>query len=434
MALRRERASQASTAVTPLFRNEVLKAQLEPLHGAVTMVMPPAAWVAALVSILAVLLLGLAAWLVEVPQRAHAVGVLMPPDGFVRIVAAHAGRITDLQVAEGQQVSAGQVLVGLTADGNSAGPDAVVAARHRSLLLELSLRGDIERQEQRARVLRAQDIDRRITHINEQLAHSRNEIELLEARNTLLTRRLEGLQLLVARGNASDMQLDQEQLSLLQSRATVEALNGQAARIERERSELRQRREDLDDEEALRSTEHAILREQLQRQLSEVAALVGSDLRAPREGVVARVMVRPGQAVQSGQTLVTLYRGTPDLEAWLYLPSASAGALHEGQAVELRFDAYPHQIFGTQSAVVSSISAIALLPAEVDVPLALPGPVFEVRAELGNQSITASGRKWTLPAGTAVRADLVQQRYRLYEWFLGLRRDQPESADSSTDA
>ncbi len=434
MALRQERASKASTTVTPLFRDEALKSQREPLHGAVTVVMPPGAWAAAVVSILAVLLLGLSAWLVEVPQRAQAVGVLMPPDGFVRIVAAHAGRITDLQVAEGQQVRAGQVLVGLTADGNSAGPDAVVAARHRSLVLELSLRRDIEKQEQRARVLRARDVDRRIKHINAQLAHSRNEIKLLEARNTLLTRRLEGLQLLVASGNASDMQLDQEQLSLLQSRAAVEALNGQAARIERERAELRQLREDLDDEEALRATEHAILREQLQRQLSEVAALVGTDLRAPREGVVARIMVRPGQAVQSGQTLVTLYRGAPDLEAWLYLPSASAGALHEGQAVELRFDAYPHQIFGTQSAVVSSISAIPLLPTEVDVPLALAGPVFEVRAALSKQSINASGRTWTLPAGTAVRAELVQQRYRLYEWLLRLRRDRPEAADSSTDA
>ncbi len=434
MALRQERASQASTTVTPLFRNEVLKSQREALHGAVTVVMPPGAWVAAVVSILAVLLLGLSAWLVEVPQRAHAVGVLMPPDGFVRIVAAHAGRITDLQVAEGQRVNAGQVLVGLTADSNSAGPDAVVAARHRSLILELSLRRDIERQEQWARVLRARDIDRRIKHINAQLAHSRNEIELLEARNAVLTRRIEGMHLLVARGNASDMQLDQEQLSLLQSRAAVEALNGQAARVERERTELHQLREDLDDEEALRGTEHAILREQLQRQLFEVAALVGTDLRAPREGVVARIMVRPGQAVQSGQTLVTLYRGTPELEAWLYLPSASAGALHEGQVVELRFDAYPHQIFGTQSAVVSSISAIPLLPAEVDVPLALAGPVFEVRAELGKQSVTASGRTWTLPAGTAVRADLVQQRYRLYEWLLRLRRDGQETPDMSTDA
>lgn len=434
MTFRQERASQVSSAVTPLFRNAALKSQREPLHGAVTVVMPPGAWVAAIVSTLAVLLLGFSAWLVEVPQRAHAVGVLMPPDGFVRIVAAHAGRITDLQVTEGQQVSAGQVLLGLTADGNSAGPDAVVAARHRSLIRELSLRRDIERQEQRARVLRAQDIDTRIKHINAQLAHSRNEIELLEARNTLLTRRLEGLQLLVARGNASDMQLDQEQLSLLQSQAAVAALNGQAERIEQERSELRQLREDLDDEAVLRTTEHAILREQLQRQLSEVAALVGTDLRAPRESVVARIMVRAGQAVQSGQTLVTLYRGAPDLEAWLYLPSASAGALHEGQAVELRFDAYPHQIFGTQSAVVSSISAIPLLPAEVDVPLALAGPVFEVRAALSKQAITASGRTWTLPAGTAVRADLVQQRYRLYEWFLRLRRDRPDAADLKTDA
>jgi membrane fusion protein len=65
---------------------------------------------------------------------------------------------------------------------------------------------------------------------------------------------------------------------------------------------------------------------------------------------------------------------------------------------------------------------MALMPSDLDVPLALPGPVFEIRASLERQSITAGGRQWPLPAGAAVRADLVQQRYRLYQWLLRIER------------
>jgi membrane fusion protein len=78
--------------------------------------------------------------------------------------------------------------------------------------------------------------------------------------------------------------------------------------------------------------------------------------------------------------------------------------------VELRFDAWPSRIFGTQAATIASVAAMALMPSDLDVPLALPGAVFEIRATLERQTITAGGRRWPLAAGTAVRADLVQQR------------------------
>src|SRR5690606_8475361 len=95
-------------------------------------------------------------------------------------------------------------------------------------------------------------------------------------------------------------------------------------------------------------------------------------------GRVARVSVRAGQAVRPGQTLVTLQRGEADLEAWLYLSSANAGLLRTGQEVQLRLDSYPHQMFGTLPATIASISHVALLPSDLDVPLAIAGPVFEL--------------------------------------------------------
>ncbi|MFQ6005740.1 MAG: membrane-fusion protein, partial [Woeseia sp.] len=105
------------------------------------------------------------------------------------------------------------------------------------------------------------------------------------------------------------------------------------------------------------------------------------------------------------------------LEAWLYLPSGKAGQLRAGQAVQLRLDAYPHQMFGTLGAVVSQVSTIALLASDLTVPLPIDGPVFEVRASINRDSIVALGSSWPLSPGTSFQADVVRQRYRLYEWL-----------------
>ena len=104
--------------------------------------------------------------------------------------------------------------------------------------------------------------------------------------------------------------------------------------------------------------------------------------------------------------------GTP------YLQIRLAGMIAVGQRVELQFQAYPHQFFGTRSAVVTAISTIVLPPDQVDTDLPLKGPVFVVRARLGHARIQAGSRSWPLPPGTSFQADLVRARWPLYRWLL----------------
>jgi membrane fusion protein len=376
-----------------------------------------------LLSLSTLLLLGLATWLVEVPQRVQALGVLMPPGGFVRVVTAQAGRVTVLHAREGERVAAGQRLVEVTSDGGAVtAVDSVPHAQLRSLRTELALQQDLAREEQRARDSRAHALDQQTGRMAEELQRAATEIELHDGRVALLGQRLQRVRSLASGGNAARAQLEETRLEWLAARAAVEALRRQSARIEQEHERLQEARAALAFEAARDEISQAIAAERLQRQLPDVAADVGRVLRAPHSGIVSRIMVRPGQAVVAGQTLATIHRSTGELEAWLYLPSARAGSLSEGQAVELRFDAWPSRVFGTQAATITSVSSMALMPSDLDVPLALPGPVFEIRARLERQSISAGGRRWPLAAGTAVRADLVQQRYRLYEWLMRVNR------------
>jgi membrane fusion protein len=423
---------QPTQDITPLFRASVLQTVREPLHGQVMVVMPPSAWIAAALSLLALLMLCVAAFIVEVPQRTRAVGVLMPMDGFMKIVATDAGQVVDVRVREREQVTSGQTLLSISADRGVIGRGPVSMSQLRSLQSERRLLEDANRERQRMQRQRGDAVDEQLGNVRLRIELTNREIDIQRSRVALSRSRFERLQRLAANGNVSPVQLDDEKLLLLQAEAASAVLQQQAAQNIAERDQLQRTQSGLADEAGVQQIEFAIAREQLQRQIVALEAEVSRELQAPEDGVVARLTVRAGQAVRAGETLMTLHRGGA-LQAWLYLSSANAGMLEEGQQVELRLDAWPHQMYGTRSATIVSISHSALLPSELDIPLAIAGPVFEVRATLQRQHVTARGKEWPLAAGTSFQADVVQRRYRLYEWLLRLRPDDTARV-TSTDA
>lgn len=422
---------QPKRDTAPLFRPAAIQAVREPLHGQVTVVMPPSAGVAAALSLIALLLLCLAAFIVEVPQRTRAVGVLMPRDGFMKIVAGDAGQVVDVRVREGEEVTSGESLLSISSDRGVIERGPVSMTQLRSLQSEGRLLEVANRERQRIERRRADAVDEQLGNVRLRIELINREIDIQRSRVALMQSRFDRLSRLAGAGNVSSAQLDDEKLMLLQAEAASAGLQQQAAQVIAERDQLRRTRASLVEEAGVQQIEFAIAREQLQRQIAALEADVSRELQAPEDGVVARITVRAGQAVRAGQTLMTLHRGGTTLQAWLYLSSANAGLLEEGQQVELRLEAWPHQMFGTRSATVASISHIALLPSELDVPLSIAGPVFEVRATLDRQHIAAHGKEWPLAAGTSFQADVVQRRYRLYEWLLRLRQDQTVTATSA---
>jgi membrane fusion protein len=114
---------------------------------------------------------------------------------------------------------------------------------------------------------------------------------------------------------------------------------------------------------------------------------------------------------------MTLHNPASRLEARLYLSPDNAGMISAGQRVELQLKAYPHQLYGTRSAIVRSVSATTIAADEIDAGLPFNEPVFEVRAELQDSAVMAGGRGWSLPPGTSFTADLVRRRWPLFRWL-----------------
>ena len=406
-----------------LFRKRAARPASYRLFGAVTVSVPPSGYAALLIGMLAISLLGFATWYVEIPQRTRAIGVLMPPGGFLDVVAGTTGRATNITVTEGQVVDTGDVLLSI-----NTGQELFAVTQLHSLRAEIALS-----LEARQRQLMIDDsqllaLDERLESVNLQLAATNTEHQLHRDEVELLQRRLERREGLASKGSISVDVLEQERAVLLQARARGEVI--QHAVLEYKHaiaSNLRTRAEAVTAGERA-AILHELEFRRLQRQIDEHEHLISQQVNATGTGVVARINVREGVAVNAGETVVRIYRPREGLEAWLYLSSAEAGFVQAGQTVHLRLDAYPYQQFGTSSAIVTSVSSIAIVPADVNIPLALSGPVFEVRATLNETHVKAFNEIWPLAPGISFEADLVQRRYKLYEWLLRATRSRGSRA------
>jgi membrane fusion protein len=409
--MRQDVADKARVAT--LFRENATRSSGYRLFGSVTVIVPPSGMVALTVAVLAMLLLGFVAWYVEIPQRARAVGVLMPPDGLLDVVASATGRVANIAVKEGQVINAGDLLLNISSD-----QEQLAVLQLQSFQAESALLGEAHARQVATDSNRLLALGEQLDSINKRLAVAKTEYKLQQEQVALFERRLTRRQNLASKGSLSVDALDQERSSLLQASARREAIGHSMLEYEQNVAAiLRARAEAANDAERERIL-HELELGRLKRQIDKHEHLISQEIRAVEDGVVARVNVRPGAAVIAGEVLVKVYQPQRGLEAWLYLSSANAGFLQTGQVVQLRLHAYPYQLFGTSSAVVTSVSSVAIVPGEVNVPLALAGPVFEVRARLDETHIEALNAIWPLTPGISFQADVVQRHYRLYEWLL----------------
>jgi membrane fusion protein len=143
---------------------------------------------------------------------------------------------------------------------------------------------------------------------------------------------------------------------------------------------------------------------------------------APEAGRATLVVAEVGQMVDVNQAMVTLVPASGELQARLYAPSSSIGFVQAGDAVLLRYQAFPYQKFGQHQGVVETVSTSAVTQAELaGLPATglQPGePVFAIQVRLKAGQIEANGQTRALQAGMQLDADILQERRKLYEWML----------------
>ena len=332
-----------------------------------------------------------------------------------RIYAERPGRLEQLLVTVGQRVQAGQLLAVVSASlpqQIAHGNDAL--ADYERLLA----------QQRKARDILAADNDTQMAKMQAQL------VALQEA--ITLQRQMLALQELKA---AQTQQIREASLALLQ-RAQISRLS--FSELEERWYSSQQATTDL------QATLARLQAQQVQLQIAvannpttrragllqidaEIARLeqarnnqqreLRQEIRAPIKGRVANLMHEAGENIAPGMPLLSLEPSDGTLQARLMIASHAIGFVEPGQAVNLLYDAFPYQQFGTFSGQIIDVSRHPLTALdEAELPRDAP-PVYLARIALFADHVNAYGESVALREGMTLKADIVLESRSLLDWL-----------------
>ena len=404
-------------AMPPLFRNEVLEAQRQRLHGDVLIVTPlPIALVTGwlLVTLLAV---GTFAVLGTYARAERVPGYLVPSKGLVKVVSSRAGVLWDARARVREEVEAGQVLAVVHSEAPLLAGDTAAAIALRSLgdqrrLLEdqISLERDRLMRE-RSRIHAERDsLKAQVASFEEQ---RKVQTEITRSARSAFDR----AQSLREAGFVSVAEWDRRRQSWLTHRL-------EEKRQGRQLTELHARLTDIDHRLAVFPQETALRVSRLKSQIADLeqrgAELEGRRayvVKAPVAGTVASIRSIPGAIVSPQQPLASILPAGSELEAELFVPSRAAGFVGEGQPVRMLYAAFPYQRFGTYEGVIRHVAPSITPVTEADVPFELLEPCYRVAVRLKSQEVMAFGRSFKLQPGMLLEGNIILERRSFLAWL-----------------
>lgn len=406
--------------MSELFRREMNEVQAAPMHGDPLDAggLRPWWWVststAVVIALVAYLIVG------TYTKRVTVSGVLLPRQGFVRIMPPIDGVVTQSFVRQGMAIHKGATLFVITDERRLAGETeragAAVRVQLQARLGEEKLARekalDLERESEASTRARLQQLGNEAEALDRETQLTRNHLAT-EQTNLEHYRKLASMHFL------SDVGLSEKENAVTDLAArladTQRAQASLAADIDAAEAELKQA--------PLRTAmQVATIDGQisaLQQQIIENGERDQIAVTAPDDGTVASVLVQPGESVRN-QALATLVPNGARLHAELFVPSRWIGFVTPGQAVRLRYDAYPYQKFGQYDGTVVSVSSSQIDPIDIPagIPRADPGQgVYKIIVDLLSQNVVAYGENRPLVSGMVVEASIMQDSRRLIEWI-----------------
>ncbi len=404
-----------------LFRREVHDHKAGQWLGTVNLVTSRVGWVLAAMLFAFVLVLLLFLSFGSYTRSESVTGQLVPSGGLIRISSSHAGTVTAVEINEGGEVEAGQVLLQLSVErdsslGGQVGEAVAIELMEQKRRIEAELAALEARQ---ARDL--QRLDNRLASLARQKQLAMEQVATRQRQHLSARGLVDRVEPIRSSGQLTAMQIHQFEVAVLEAEAQLEMARLQLENIGLEISEAQAERLEL----PARIVE---LRNDLAHRLSEVTAAVARNagersvvIRAPSDGIVSGLTIRTGQSVASGRHLLSIEPLGVEYIAELWVPARAIGRIEPGGRVAMRYDAFPYRQFGQQFGRIREIGGRALYPEEVRdlAGLAIGEPVYRVIADLDYQHVLDGPQRRLLRSNMTLQAALRLDRRRLSE-LLGL--------------
>lgn len=406
----------------PLFRSEVLEARQTRWLGGIVLGQPLSLWLLTGVAAACAAVIVLFLVLGDYTRRTRVTGQLVPSLGMATVAAPSAGILSEVRVAEGESVSAGDVLAVVTtpratlvAGDTSRALQAAIAERQESVAdSAASQRGQLEAQQA--------GLTAQVSALRAELAQMDAELSTRRAQHALAGETLRRLAELREKQYVTDLQLQQQQTEVLQQLGAVQALERQSLALRRQLVQLQQSLSEIPSRLAALDATEQRDRASLSQESLEASSRTQAVIQAPVDGVVSTLLGQSGQAVQPGQPVLSVLPASGSLEAHLLVPSRAVGFVGPGDEVLLRYQSYPYQKFGHHGGKVVRISRSALSNSEL---ASLTGgspagsePLYRIVVALDKPSVRAFGRDEALKPGMLLEADILGERRKLWEWAI----------------
>ncbi|HEX7340334.1 MAG TPA: HlyD family efflux transporter periplasmic adaptor subunit [Rhodanobacteraceae bacterium] len=401
-----------------LFRQEAVQTQRGQWLGTIHLATPLAfRWLALLGAVLALTIV-LFMLLGHYTQREQVTGQLVPSAGVLGMHSPISGTVTKVFVHEGQVVQAGQPLVEISGDHDSASLGATQALIGRQLDAQAKrLQSQLANQRQSARAQAAQWhtklelLQQQVVQIDGQIALENQQVKSIDGV-------LVSMWQLRRKGYVSALQLEQEGAKKITSQRQIRTLLSQKLEVRQQIGKVRQQLAQLPLDLADRQDQVQQSLSQNRQQSARNALQQGAMLRAPAAGVVSTLLVKQGQAVAQQQAVLSVLPHGSTLQAQLLVPSRAIGFVRPGNQVVMRYQAFPYQKFGQQYGRVVNVSRSALSHDEVVSLLGQPAkqPLYRVQVKLSRQTIAADGQTDALKPGMALDASIMLDRRSLWQW------------------
>jgi len=403
-----------------LFRQEVIDAQRGEWLGSIIVAAPLSRWLLTSLALTLAAAILLFLFFGHYTRRETVLGQLVPSACVLNIAAPGAGTITRLQVRDGQAVKAGDALLTLSSEQDSAALGDTHALVGQQLDIQRSrLQADLLNQKQLSQQ-QADALQAKTALLHAQMGQIAGQLAIQQRQVNSNQQMLAKIKPLAAKGFVSAVQIQQQETAVLDAQAQYKTLV-------RQQLDTRQQLDATQQQLAQLPLDDSSKRNDTERQLASLTQSMAQNemqravvLRAPHDGVVSTVLLKEGQMVGAGQPLLSILPSGSSLQAQLLVPSRAIGFIEPGSRVVLRYQAFPYQKFGQQYGRVTDISRSALSPPDI---AALMGqqaqqqePLYRIQVKLDSQQISVYGKPESVKPGMALEADILMERRRLIEW------------------
>jgi membrane fusion protein len=377
----------------PIFRKQAVDHQRERLYGEIILTQPVSYYVLSgflvLITIIAIIfLVGH-----NYARKEKVSGIIVPQQGMVTVFPPQAGILAKLNVTEGVYVKENVELFSILIDQRTNGGEYI----GQKIMEELNFQEDFLRkrlkieQERVETEIAAQEAEakRLKTEIGrlKEVISIQNETLEIEQNNYDKTKTMLSEDYI----SSSDVEtfyrkyLDQKQ----QAQSLAMRLEEAIANLENIPLHIKA----LKVNSAREISNIESQTSEIAKQLAQVEGQRQLIFTAPVAGRITSVVANVGKRMNPNVPMFSIIPEGSQLQANLFLPTRSIGFMEMGQQVNISYEAFPYQKFGTYSGKINQIAKSVIMPGELASGLSFKEPVYKVVADWKKQQILAYGKE-----------------------------------------